>query len=108
VVWHDEEILSSKCQDTAPAVNYYFASPARFLTWNQISDDSFFPYVGKFIANLTLAQLKTLDCGSQRQDNFRKLLNCLTVNLVKIMLIQPCNLLILPPEFQLSKRSSIS
>ncbi|KAJ7919062.1 PLC-like phosphodiesterase [Mycena leptocephala] len=54
VVWHDEEILSSKCQDTAPA----------------ISDDPFFPYVGKFIANLTLAQLKTLDCGSQRQDNF--------------------------------------
>ncbi|KAJ7655194.1 PLC-like phosphodiesterase [Mycena polygramma] len=54
VVWHDEEILSTKCKDTAPA----------FL------EDPAFPYVGKFIANLTLAQLKTLDCGSQRQDNF--------------------------------------
>jgi hypothetical protein len=35
--------------------------------------DPDFPYVGKFIAKLTLAQLKTLDCGSQRQSNFRKL-----------------------------------
>ncbi|KAJ7081975.1 PLC-like phosphodiesterase [Mycena crocata] len=54
VVWHDEEILSTKCRDTAPA---FYADPA-------------FPYVGKFIANLTLAQLQTLDCGSQRQANF--------------------------------------
>ncbi|KAJ6574716.1 PLC-like phosphodiesterase [Mycena capillaripes] len=54
VVWHDEEILSTKCHDTAPA----------------FSEDPAFPYVGKFIANLTLAQLKMLDCGSQRQDNF--------------------------------------
>ncbi|KAJ7462755.1 PLC-like phosphodiesterase [Mycena galericulata] len=54
VVWHDEEIFATKCQDTGPA---FPADPA-------------FPYVGKFIANLTLAQIKTLDCGSQRQDNF--------------------------------------
>jgi len=54
VVWHDEEIVASKCQDTAPA----------------FSDDPAFPYVGKFIANLTLAQLKTLDCGSKRQSTF--------------------------------------
>ncbi|KAJ7814158.1 PLC-like phosphodiesterase [Mycena olivaceomarginata] len=54
VVWHDEQIVASKCQDTAPA----------------FSDDAAFPYVGKFIANLTLVQLKTLDCGSQRQSNF--------------------------------------
>ncbi|KAJ7275412.1 PLC-like phosphodiesterase [Mycena haematopus] len=54
VVWHDEEIVASKCQDTEPA----------------FSDDPAFPYVGKYIANLTLAQLKTLDCGSQRQKNF--------------------------------------
>ncbi|KAJ6627298.1 PLC-like phosphodiesterase [Mycena sp. CBHHK59/15] len=54
VVWHDEEILSAKCQDTSPA---FFADPS-------------FPYVGKFIANLTLAQLKTLDCGSKRQGDF--------------------------------------
>ncbi|KAF8213459.1 PLC-like phosphodiesterase [Mycena galopus ATCC 62051] len=54
VVWHDEEIVATKCQDTAPA----------------FSDDPAFPYVGKFIANLTLAQLKMLNCGSQRQSNF--------------------------------------
>ena len=29
-----------------------------------------FPYVGKYIANLTLAQVKTLDCGSKRLDGF--------------------------------------
>jgi len=29
-----------------------------------------YPYVGKYIANLTLAQLKTLDCGSKRQENY--------------------------------------
>lgn len=29
-----------------------------------------YPYVGKYIANLTLAQIKTLDCGSQRQHDF--------------------------------------
>ena len=29
-------------------------------------------YVGKFIANLTLAQLRTLDCGGSRQVDFRE------------------------------------
>ncbi len=29
-----------------------------------------YPYVGKYIANLTLAQIKTLDCGSKRLDGF--------------------------------------
>ncbi|KAH9919122.1 PLC-like phosphodiesterase [Fomitopsis serialis] len=33
-------------------------------------NDPDFPYVGKYIANLTLAQLKTLDCGSKRQDGY--------------------------------------
>ncbi|KAG7085507.1 hypothetical protein E1B28_003068 [Marasmius oreades] len=50
IVWHDENIDPTKCKDTAPA----------FL------DDPDYPYVGKFIANLTLAQIKTLDCGSER------------------------------------------
>ncbi|KAF8168246.1 PLC-like phosphodiesterase [Crassisporium funariophilum] len=50
VVWHDEEITAEKCLDTKPAVK----------------DDPDFPYVGKHIANLTLAQIKTLDCGSKR------------------------------------------
>ncbi|THV06052.1 PLC-like phosphodiesterase [Dendrothele bispora CBS 962.96] len=54
VVWHDEEIVAEKCLDTAPA----------------FQNDPDFPYVGKTIANLTLAQLKTLDCGSTRQINF--------------------------------------
>ncbi|KAF8350183.1 PLC-like phosphodiesterase [Amanita rubescens] len=54
VVWHDESITAEKCQDTAPA-------------WE---GDPSFPYVGKNIANLTLAQLKTLDCGSKRLNDF--------------------------------------
>lgn len=49
VVWHDEAIPGDKCQDTAPA----------------FQGDPDFPYVGKGIANLTLAQIKTLDCGSK-------------------------------------------
>jgi hypothetical protein len=28
-------------------------------------------YVGKFIANLTLEQVKTLDCGSLRHHDYR-------------------------------------
>lgn len=54
VVWHDEEITAAKCRDTKPVV----------------PNDPSFPYVGKYIANLTLAQIKTLDCGSQRQVNY--------------------------------------
>ncbi|KAF9452569.1 PLC-like phosphodiesterase [Macrolepiota fuliginosa MF-IS2] len=54
VVWHDEQILDTKCKDTKPVV----------------ANDPDFPYVGKFIANLTLAQVKTLDCGSERQLDF--------------------------------------
>ncbi|KAH7914482.1 PLC-like phosphodiesterase [Hygrophoropsis aurantiaca] len=54
VVWHDENIVPTKCMDTSPAS----------------IDDPDFPYVGKYIANLTLAQLKTLDCGSKRQNDY--------------------------------------
>ncbi|KAF9481720.1 PLC-like phosphodiesterase [Pholiota conissans] len=54
VVWHDEVIMGEKCNDTMPAFN----------------NDPDFPYVGKHVANLTLAQIKTLDCGSKRQANF--------------------------------------
>nr|GAT47326.1 PLC-like phosphodiesterase [Mycena chlorophos] len=54
VVWHDEQILPEKCSDTSPAT----------------PGDPLFPYVGKYIVELTLAQLKTLDCGSQRQTNY--------------------------------------
>ncbi|KAJ8091681.1 hypothetical protein PM082_020916 [Marasmius tenuissimus] len=54
IVWHDENIVGTKCQDTSPA----------------FEDDPDFPYVGKFVANLTLDQIKTLDCGSDRQLDF--------------------------------------
>jgi len=54
VVWHDDKIVASKCQDTSPA----------------FPEDSMYPYVGKYIANLTLAQIKTLDCGSKRQGKY--------------------------------------
>ncbi|KAF5312460.1 hypothetical protein D9619_003482 [Psilocybe cf. subviscida] len=54
IVWHDEVITGDKCTDTKPA----------------FKNDPLFPYVGKNLANLTLAQVKTLDCGSKRLYNF--------------------------------------
>jgi len=54
IVWHDNEIKTEKCVDTKPV----------------IENDSDFPYVGKDIVNLTLAQIKTLNCGSKRLTNF--------------------------------------
>ena len=39
----------------------------------QVKGDPDFPYVGKHVVNLTLAQIKTLDCGSKRQLLFREL-----------------------------------
>ncbi|EIW86408.1 PLC-like phosphodiesterase [Coniophora puteana RWD-64-598 SS2] len=54
IVWHDENIVAQKCQDTQPA----------------FQDDPMFPYVGKYVANLTLAQIRTLDCGSKRQRDY--------------------------------------
>lgn len=54
VVTHDRRISPSKCQDTAPA-------------W---PGDSQFPYVGKYIKDLTLEQVRTMDCGSQTLPNY--------------------------------------
>ncbi|GAA5998714.1 uncharacterized protein JCM10292_007180 [Rhodotorula paludigena] len=54
VVWHDETIQPEKCFDTAPA----------------FENDPDFPYVNKSMNDLTLAQVKTLDCGSQRLTGF--------------------------------------
>ncbi|TFK30395.1 PLC-like phosphodiesterase [Coprinopsis marcescibilis] len=59
VVWHDEAIVPEKCRDTAPVT----------------ANDPTFPYVGKNIQDLTLAQIKTLDCGSQRLAEFPLQLN---------------------------------
>src|SRR3954451_2549037 len=46
VVSHERRISSLECQDTAPVV----------------AGDPMYPYVGKLIHELTLRQLKTLDC----------------------------------------------
>ncbi|QRV91199.1 glycerophosphoryl diester phosphodiesterase [Ceratobasidium sp. AG-Ba] len=54
IVWHDESIDPTKCKDTKPVTQ----------------GDPLYPYVGKYVANLTLAQIKTLDCGSERLDSF--------------------------------------
>jgi glycerophosphoryl diester phosphodiesterase len=48
VVTHDRKISDKKCLDTQPASE----------------GDPLYPYVGKYIKDLTLAQVKTLDCGS--------------------------------------------
>jgi len=47
LVWHDPAILPEKCADTAPAS----------------AADPQYPYVGRLVHDLTLAQLRTLDCG---------------------------------------------
>ncbi|WP_344510787.1 glycerophosphodiester phosphodiesterase family protein [Dactylosporangium maewongense] len=49
VVTHDRRVSGAKCLDTAPVA----------------AGDPVFPYVGKFIKDLTLAQVRTLDCGSK-------------------------------------------
>jgi glycerophosphoryl diester phosphodiesterase len=54
VVTHDRQINGVKCQDTAPA----------------FPGDPEFPYVGDFITNLTLVQVKTLNCGYQALPDF--------------------------------------
>jgi glycerophosphoryl diester phosphodiesterase len=48
VVTHDRRISGAKCRDTTPA----------------FPGDPDYPYVGKYIVNLSLAQVRTLDCGS--------------------------------------------
>ena len=47
LVWHDPTIDPTKCSDTAPA----------------FPGDPQYPYVGKLVRDLTLAQIRTLDCG---------------------------------------------
>jgi glycerophosphoryl diester phosphodiesterase len=50
VVTHDRRVGGNKCVDTAPAT----------------PGDAEFPYVGKYVNTLTLAQVRTLDCGSRQ------------------------------------------
>ncbi len=47
LVWHDPVIEPTKCTDTAPA----------------FPGDPQYPYVGKLVHDLTLPQIRTLDCG---------------------------------------------
>jgi glycerophosphoryl diester phosphodiesterase len=47
IVWHDDTIQANKCVDTAPATQ----------------GDAEFPYVGDRVAELSLAQVQTLNCG---------------------------------------------
>ncbi|MDI3242214.1 glycerophosphodiester phosphodiesterase family protein [Arthrobacter sp. AL08] len=54
IVWHDDTIQADKCQDTAPAT----------------PGDAGFPYVGDRVAELSLAQIKTLDCGFTQLKGF--------------------------------------
>lgn len=54
VVTHDRKISGKKCQDTAPVT----------------PGDPDFPYVGKYIKDLTFAQVRSLDCGSQTLANY--------------------------------------
>ncbi|MBB2740487.1 UNVERIFIED_ORG: glycerophosphoryl diester phosphodiesterase [Microbispora rosea subsp. rosea] len=54
VVNHDRQISAQKCRDTGPVV----------------PGDPMYPYVGKYIKDLTLAQIKTMDCGYQQLPGF--------------------------------------
>ncbi|MEH6937265.1 glycerophosphodiester phosphodiesterase [Bacillus sp. JJ664] len=54
VITHDRKISGAKCTDSRPA----------FI------GDTEYPYVGKYIKNLTLAQVRTLDCGSKGLPQF--------------------------------------
>ena len=49
LVWHDPVIQPEKCADTGPA----------------FAGDPLYPYVGKLVHDLTLAQIRTLDCGKR-------------------------------------------
>jgi len=54
VITHDRRTNPAVCTDTAPAT----------------PDDPLFPYVGRYVNTLTLAQVATLDCGSVRRPDF--------------------------------------
>ncbi|MDM5190722.1 glycerophosphodiester phosphodiesterase [Bacillus sp. DX4.1] len=54
VVTHDRKISNRNCQDTSPA----------------FAGDPEYPYVGKYIKDLTLDQVRTLDCGSKTKPEY--------------------------------------
>lgn len=54
VVTHDRKVNSQVCRDTEAVT----------------PNDPMYPYTDHYIKDLTLEQIKTLDCGSQRKDDF--------------------------------------
>ncbi|MGL5816905.1 MAG: esterase-like activity of phytase family protein [Phycicoccus sp.] len=54
VVTHDRQVQGAKCRDTAPAFD----------------GDPEYPYVGRYVRDLTLAQVRTLECGWQQLPGF--------------------------------------
>ena len=54
VVTHDRRTNPVKCVDTAPA----------------FPGDPAFPYAGRYVKDLTFAQVRTLDCGSRRWSQY--------------------------------------
>jgi len=54
VITHDRRTNPAKCLDTAPA----------------FPGDPDFPYAGKYVKDLTFAQVRTLDCGSTRWSQY--------------------------------------
>ncbi|MFI0480387.1 glycerophosphodiester phosphodiesterase family protein [Actinomadura sp. 9N215] len=54
VVTHDRQVSAQKCRDTAPVT----------------PGDPMYPYVGKYIKDLNLAQIKTMNCGFQQLPGF--------------------------------------
>ncbi|MFF5973280.1 glycerophosphodiester phosphodiesterase family protein [Streptomyces sp. NPDC012769] len=54
VVTHDRKVSAQKCQDTGPVT----------------PGDPMYPYVGKYVKDLTLRQLRSMDCGYQRLPGF--------------------------------------
>ncbi|MFE4454205.1 glycerophosphodiester phosphodiesterase family protein [Streptomyces sp. NPDC056796] len=54
VVTHDRQVSAQKCRDTGPVT----------------PGDPAYPYVGKYIKDLTLAQIRRMDCGYQQLPGF--------------------------------------
>jgi glycerophosphoryl diester phosphodiesterase len=54
VITHDRKISGKKCLDTAPVT----------------PGDPLYPYAGKYVKDLTFAQVRSLDCGSLTQPEF--------------------------------------
>jgi glycerophosphoryl diester phosphodiesterase len=52
LVWHDPVFASDQCADTGPA----------------FAGDPQYPYVGKLVRELTLVQIRMLDCGKPNRD----------------------------------------